>query len=83
MLLRGPASTTKEGGATVLLRGSQQVFVSLRIHEKYIDCLEHDMNAPILSTLALHVRAFIVARTKEAPSRARRFALALLEQRDP
>src|SRR5208337_3236808 len=45
MLLRGPASTTKEGGATVLLRGSQQVFVSLRIYEKYIDCLEHDMNA--------------------------------------
>jgi hypothetical protein len=44
MLLRGPASTTKEGGAKVLLRGSQQVFVSLRIYEKYIDCLEHDMN---------------------------------------
>src|SRR5271166_439945 len=45
MLLRGHVSTTKEGGATVLLRGSQQVFVSLRIYEKYIDCLEHDMNA--------------------------------------
>src|SRR5271166_1488631 len=45
MLLRGPVSTTKEGGATVLLRGSQQLFVSLRTYEKCIDCLERDMNA--------------------------------------
>ena len=36
MLLRGHVSTTKEGGATVLLRGSQQLSVSLRTYEKCI-----------------------------------------------
>ena len=45
MLLQGHLSTTKEGGATVLLPGSQQLFVSLRTYKTCIDCLEHDMNA--------------------------------------
>jgi len=37
MLLRGPASTTKEGGATVLLRKGQQFFILLKTRENYLD----------------------------------------------
>jgi hypothetical protein len=74
MLLQGAASTTKEGVATVLLRGSQQLSVSLRTYEKCIDCLEHDMNAPDSRRRnKRHERSscagLIVARAKEAPSR--------------
>jgi len=70
------------------LRESQQLFISLRTYEKCIDSLERDMNAsgarvsapPLLSKTVvkqLSCAGLIVARVLGAPSRARRFALAL------
>ena len=67
MLLRGSASTTKEGGTTVLLRGSQQLFVSLRTYKTCIDCLERDMNASGARLSALPQEIRIILRYEAMP----------------